>query len=66
MRTGMGSVTSCFERSNGTSNFIKFKENFLISSETVCSQMDFCSMELVSCETVSTSTTRARCAFRVG
>jgi hypothetical protein len=35
VRTGMESVTSCFEQSNGTSNFIKCKENFLISSETL-------------------------------
>lgn len=63
MRTGMGSVTSCFEQSNGISSFIKCKENFLISSETVCSQTDFFSMELASSENVSTSTTRARCTF---
>jgi len=59
VRTGMGSVTSCFEQSNGTSIFTKCKKNFLISSETVCSQMNFYAMELTSSENISTSTTRA-------
>jgi len=64
VRTGMGSVTSCFEQSNVTSSFIKCKENFMIISKTVCSQMDLFSMELASSENVSSSTTRACCTFR--